>query len=253
MKTKKPLIWIILGCIVVGVIYAIASLLPEQEAQIVLIGVAVCIVIVWMVTKMWNMVHLSKKISAPTHLLYEDKRPDLYVAEMEKILPKISAKQQKDLIRINISAGYLYNGEFEKTLETLEQVAVPGQPEVNQILYYAYRVMAYFLGGQKNSALEELEQQRKLLKKYDSTQAGITNNILVLYSMEKLLTKEYEQARNLLKQLQERKVSSVLQDMIDYLLLECYKNEKMDQEYSELKEQMLQRTLVPVVRSRIKA
>lgn len=251
MKSKKTIGIIIVACVVVGIVYAISSMLPENQTQIVLIGVAVTILIIWMGIKIANMFRLNKIVSAPTYLLYEEKRPDLYVQEMQQIVEKMSSRQQKDLIRINIAAGYLYNGQLEKVEEQIQQIALPGQPEANQVLCYAYEAMAYFLKGEREKGLEVIESQRSLLKKYDSTASGLTNNVLVLYGFEKIAKGEYKEALETLDLLKEKKVSSILQDIVDYLYLECYRNLKMDAERHALRDMMRKASVVPVIKNKI--
>lgn len=251
MKNKKYVFAIIMFCVAVGVIYAIAMCFPEEQSQIIILGVAIAVVVIWMVGKMINMVRLNKIMSAPIPLLYEEKRPDLYIEEMDKISAKVHSKQQKDLIRINVAAARIYNGEFQNALDTLEQVALPGQPVVHQLLVHANRVMAYYLLDQKKEAVEVVEKNRNVLKRYENTSSGLTNNIMVTYAIEHLAKREYEQALEYLDSLKEKKVSSILQDVVDYLYCECYRNLKREGERAELKRMMLEGNLVPGIRKKL--
>lgn len=251
MKNKKSMLYVLGACLVVGIIYAVASILPEAQAKLLLIGIAVTMLIIWMVAKMVRMSKLSKIISGPTHLLYEEKEPVLYVEEMQEILNKVSGKQQKDLVRINIAAGQVYAGQYEQALETLEVISVAGQPEVNRVLCYAYETMADFLSGKYNALKSVMDEQRKLLKKYDSTTSGLTNNVLLMYAFELIAKGEYTEALERLDSLKGRKVSSILQDMVDFSYLECYRNLKKVEERKQLLEQMKERTLVPAIKNKI--
>lgn len=251
MKNKKYVLAIILFCLVVGVIYAIAMCFPQEQSQIIILGVAIVVVVVWMVAKMINMVRLNKIMSAPIPLLYEDKRPDLYIEEMNQISSKVHSKQQKDLIRINVAAAQIYNGEFQNALDTLDHVALPGQPVVHQVLVHANRVMAYFLLDQKEEAMGVVENNRNILKKYENTSSGLANNIVVTYAIEQLAKGKYEKALEYLENLKEKKVSSILQDVVDYLYCECYRNLKREGERAELKRMMLGGNLVPGIRKKL--
>lgn len=251
MKNKKYVFAIIMFCVAVGVIYAIAMCVPEKQAQIIILGVAVAAVVVWMIVKMINMVRLNKIMSAPIPLLYEEKRPDLYIEEMGKISSKIHAKQQKDLIRINVAAAQIYNGEFQNALDTLDKVALPGQPVVHQVLVHANRVMAHFLLDQKEEVVSVVEKNRAVLKKYENSSSGLVNNIVVTYAIEQLAKGNYEKALEYLESLREKKVSSILQDVVDYLYCECYRNLKREGERTELKRVMLEGNLVPGIRKKL--
>lgn len=251
MKEKKYFLLILGFCAALGVIYAIYNSFPQKQTRILIIGVAVCVVIVWMVAKMINMVRLNKIVSEPVHFLYEDKRPDLYVEEMKKVLEKIHSRQQKDLIRINIAAGQVYNGDFEDALETIDQVALPGQPVVNQVLAYANQAMAYLFLNRKEEVVKMVEEQRSLFQKYEHTTSGLTNNIMVTYAIEQYAKGEYNKAMEYLDRLKDKKVSSILQDVVDYLYCECYRNLKREGERAELKRMMLAGNLVPGIRKKL--
>lgn len=251
MKNKKYIFAIIMFCVVVGVIYAIAMCFPQKQSQIIILGVAIVAVILWMIGKMINMVRLNKIMSAPIPLLYEEKRPDLYIEEMEKISSKVHSKQQKDLIRINVAAAQVYNGEFQKSLDILEQVALPGQPVVHQVLVHANRVMAHYFLNQKEEVLNIVENNRSVLKKYENTSTGLVNNIIVTFAIEQLVKGEYQKSLEFLEQLKDKKVSSILQDVVDYLYCECYRNLKREGERAELKRMMLAGNLVPGIRKKL--
>jgi len=150
-----------------------------------------------------------------------------------------------------VAAARIYNGEFQDALDTLEQVALPGQPVVHQVLVHANRAMAYFLLDQKEEAVGIVENNRNILKKYENTSSGLANNIIVTYAIEHLAKGEYEQALGDLDRLKEKKVSSILQDVVDYLYCECYRNLKREGERAELKRMMLEGNLVPGIRKKL--
>ena len=77
------------------------------------------------------------------------------------------------------------------------------------------------------------------------------NNIAVTHAMEQLAKGKYEKAIEYLDSLKEKKVSSILQDMVDYLYCECYRNLKRDGERAELKRMMLAGNLVPGIRKKL--
>lgn len=251
MKNKKYVFAIIMFCVAVGVIYAIAMCFPQEQSQIIILGVAIVVVVVWMIGKMLNMVRLNKIMSAPIPLLYEEKRPDLYIEEMEKISSKVHSKQQKDLILINMAAAQIYNGEFQIALENLDKVALPGQPVVHQVLVHANRVMAHYFLDQKEEVANIVDNNRSVLRKYENTSSGLVNNIIVTYAIEQLAKGEYQKALEYLEQLKDKKVSSILQDVVDYLYCECYRNLKREGERTELKRMMLAGNLVPGIRKKL--
>lgn len=251
MRSKKYVLVIIMFCLVVGIIYAIAMCFPEEQSQIIILGLAIAVVVVWMVVKMINIVRLNKMMSAPIPLLYEDKRPDLYIEEMTQISKKVHSKQQKDLIRINVAAAQIYNGEFQNALDTLDHVALAGQPVVHQVLVHANRVMAYLFLDQKEKAIGVVENNKNILKKYENTSSGLANNIVVTYAIEQLAKGKYEKALEYLESLKDKKVSSILQDVVDYLYCECYRNLKREGERAELKRMMLDGNLVLGIRKKL--
>ena len=147
MKDKKTWLIIIGFCIAIGVVYAVCSMLPQNQAKWLLIDIAIVIVIIWLIVKMVRMVRLSKVVAGPTSLLYEEKDPKAYAEEMEKILENVNQREQKDLIRINISTGLLYNGDYEEAINLIDQIAINGLPVVNQFLCFANKALASYLDG----------------------------------------------------------------------------------------------------------
>ena len=251
MKDKKTWLIIIGFCIAIGVIYAVCSMLPENQARWVLIDIAIVIVIVWLVVKMVRMVRLSKVVAGPTGLLYEEKNPKAYVEEMEKILENVNQREQKDLIRINISTGLLYNGDYEEAIELVDKIAINGQPVVNQVLCFANKALASYLDEKYEQGNTIVKEQRELFKKYEKA-AGISNNLVVVYTAEKLAEGNYEQAWNQLQKLNGANVSSVLQDIVDYFHLQAAKGLKKEEEYSEYKKKLTERKIVPAFENKMK-
>lgn len=252
MKDKKTWLMIAGFCVAVGVIYAVCSLLPENEARWVLLDIAIVIVVAWLVAKIVRMVRLSKVVSGPTGLLYEEKDPKAYAEAMEKIMEKVDQREQKDLIRINISTGLIYNGDYEEALSILDKIAINGQPVVNQALCYANQALASYLDGRNEQGNEIMNQQRSLFKKFENT-SGISNNLVAIYTAEKLAAGDYEQAWNQLQKLNGVKVSSVLEDLTDYFHLLAAKGTKKEEEYCEYKKKLTERKLVPAVEQKISA
>ena len=250
MKDKKTLLIIIGFCIAIGVVYAVYNMLPQNQAKWVLIDIAIVIVIIWLIVKMVRMVRLSKVVAGPTNLLYEEKNPKAYTEEMEKILENVSQREQKDLIRINISTGLLYNGDYEEALTLLDKIAINGQPVVNQVLCFANQALASYLDGKIEQGNVIVKEQRELFKKYEKA-SGISNNLVVVYTAEKLAAGDYEQAWNQLQKLNGVKVSSVLQDIVDYFCLQATKGLKKEEEYSEYKKKLTERKIVPAIANKM--
>ena len=250
MKDKKAWIIIIGFCIAIGVVYAVCSMLPQKQAKWLLIDIAIVIVIIWLIIKMVRMVRLSKVVAGPTSLLYEEKDPKAYAEEMVKIIENVNQREQKDLIRINISTGLLYNGDYEEAINLIDQIAINGQPVVNQVLCFANKALASYLDGKYEQGNAIVKEQQELFKKYENV-AGISNNLVVVYTAEKLAEGNYEQAWNQLQKLNGAKVSSVLQDIVDYFYLQAAKGMK-NEEYLEYKKKLMERKLVPAIADKMK-
>ena len=250
MKDKKTWLIIIGFCIAIGVVYAVCSMLPQNQAKWLLIDIAIVIVIIWLIVKMVRMVRLSKVVAGPTSLLYEEKDPKAYAEEMEKILENVNQREQKDLIRINISTGLLYNGDYEEAINLIDQIAINGQPVVNQVLCFANKALASYLDGKYEQGNAIVKEQQELFKKYENV-AGISNNLVVVYTAEKLAEGNYEQAWKQLQKLNGAKVSSVLQDIVDYFYLQAAKGMK-NEEYLEYKKKLMERKLVPAIADKMK-
>ena len=89
-----------------------------------------------------------------------------------------------------------------------------------------------------------------MFKKYENV-AGISNNLGGVYTAEKLAEGNYEQAWNQLQKLNGAKVSSVLQDIVDYFYLLAAIGMK-NEEYLEYKKKLMERKLVPAIADKMK-
>lgn len=251
MKGNKTWIIIIGFCIALGVVYALCSMLPQNQAKWILIDITIVIIIIWLIVKMVRMVRLSKVVAGPTGILYEEKNPKAYVVEMERILENVSQREQKDLIRINISTGLLYNGDYQEAINLIDQIAINGQPVVNQVLCFANKALASYLDGKYEQGNAIVREQRDLFKKYEKA-SGIFNNLVVVYTAEKLVEENYEQAWNQLQKLNGVKVSSVLQDVVDYFYLQIAKGLKREEDYLEYEKKLTERKIVPAIADKMK-
>ena len=101
-----------------------------------------------------------------------------------------------------------------------------------------------------------VKEQQELFKKYENV-AGISNNLVVVYTavvfqMTDFLSEgNYEQAWNQLQKLNGAKVSSVLQDIVDYFYLQAAKGRK-NEEYLEYKKKLMERKIVPAIADKMK-
>ena len=121
---------------------------------------------------------------------------------------------------------------------------------MNQVLCFANKALASYLDGKYEQGNAIVKEQQELFKKYENV-AGISNNLVVVYTAEKLAEGNYEQAWNRCQKFNGAKVSSVLQDIVDYFYMQAAKGMK-NEEYLEYKKKLMERKLVPAIADKMK-
>lgn len=248
MKKKTS---IILVCFIVllGVLFAVGNFLPQQYSKWFLLY-AVILVIIWLVVKMVRMVRLSKVVSGPTNLLYEEKDPVAYVEAMEKILEDVTQKEQKDLIRINISTGLLYAGQYSDAIAMLDNISVNRQPVVNQVLCFANRALSLFLSDQFEQGQAVVNEHKAEFSKYENAQ-GISNNVITVYAAEKTAQGKYEEAWKQLERLKGVKLSQALEDVVLYYRMLVAKKLEKEEDFVRCKEKLRREKRIPAIKEKL--
>lgn len=147
---------------------------------------------------------MAKKIDNMLKL-YNEGRYQEYITEMEKILEKAKGTQLKNMIRINLSAGYLKNNEYEKSLNVLDSI-VEKKLNNQQQLEFAYwnnKCETYF-GLKDYQKFEEIYNLKlSLFEKFQDNDYH-QQSVLELKLLNYIVKEQFEEARDLLQELRNK-------------------------------------------------
>lgn len=167
---------------------------------------------------------LKKKLQ----LFYEGKY-DQYNREMEKILQRAKGENLKNIIRINLSAGYIGNNEYESAKEVLDKVELLRlRDEKLRLVYSINRCVCDFKLENYEKFKEDYMANQELFKKYE-TEQGYAESIAQLEITKCIVEKDFSNARELLYKTRDKYKDSKIKE--DYSELEKIINENISEKY----------------------
>lgn len=141
--------------------------------------------------------YYQKKMQKITELLKEE-RPQEYLDGVKGLLARAKGRNLRNILQINLAAGYFEVGQYDKAIEVLE-----GLPE-KQLAGAAAKVvcrlnlcMSYFYAAQYDKALALYQESQPLFAQYRSNQS-CGGNIAALDILAALRQGRYDEAEQLL-------------------------------------------------------
>lgn len=105
--------------------------------------------------------NLEKQVELFNRLLYLEKSPEKYIAEVEKLLLKIQSEKEKNINYIQKTTGLLYAGRFDEAVSILTD-KVSKIPPNWQVVYYHNMLLSLYFKG-------DIEKANEILKEVKST------------------------------------------------------------------------------------
>ncbi len=225
---KKRIFTIIGLSIILGLVLLIIQLGFNIEFETLMSyywKIALLFLLLILIFNFIYMMYYADKIKKALVLLNEGKNQE-YIAEMETILQKIKVKEYRDLIKINLSAGYINNKEYEKSLNILNSVAEKQiRNEQLKLVYWINKAISYFRIGDFDSCKEIYNQQKVFFEKYqdDDNYGESIGQIEVLHA---LVEEDLIKAEQLLQNLKAKWNTATQQKNYDELerIIETKKN-----------------------------
>lgn len=163
---------------------------------------------------------MSSKIKKKLVLYHEGKYGEFNSA-MEEILKKAKGENLKNIIRINLSAGYIESKEYDKAKETLENIKpLKLRDERVRLVYYINLCVCNFKLENYEKFKELYEINKNLFKKYKDEE-GYSESLAQLEITNYIVEEEFDKARELLEVTREK-----------------YKDTKYKDDYNELEKQI---------------
>ena len=123
-KMKKRILKMIAIGVILGLVLLAIQIGFKIEQELFLSYYWKISIVFLLLVLVINIIYLmiySKKIQKALILLNEDKI-EQYIDEMELILQKIKGENFRDLVKINLTAGYIKNREYQNSLDILNTI-----------------------------------------------------------------------------------------------------------------------------------
>lgn len=109
---------------------------------------------------------LQRQTDKFNKLLYVDKSPEKYIAEVDKLLRKLQSDTERNINLIQKTTGLLYAGRFEEVINILT-VDIKKIPPNWQPIYYHNLVLSLYLNGEIEKGNEYLNEAKEPVKRYE--------------------------------------------------------------------------------------
>lgn len=108
---------------------------------------------------------LEKQVELFNKLLYIEKSPEKYIAEVDKLLLKFQSKNERNINYIQKATGLLYAGRFDEAVSILNE-KVKRIPPNWQVVYYHNMLLSLYFKGDIEKANEILNEVKSTIDSY---------------------------------------------------------------------------------------
>lgn len=109
-----------------------------------------------------------KEVNFLNNILYEQKEPEKYIEEMDKILSKKQTEKSKTINTIQKTTGMLYAGRFDEVVEILEKFH--DIPKNWLPIYYQNLVLSLYFKKDRNKANEVFKAAKPSFEEFKNNQ-----------------------------------------------------------------------------------
>ncbi len=166
---KKRILKIIAASVILGLVMVAVQTGFKIESELFLSYYWKFSIVFLLMILVINIIYImiySKKIQKALTLLNEDKI-EQYIAEMELILQKIKGRDFINLVKINLTAGYLKNREYQKSLDVLNSIEEKQiKNEILKLVYLINKAVSYFRLENYDKFKEIYDSQKAIFEKY---------------------------------------------------------------------------------------
>lgn len=178
--------------------------------------IALAVLILIIIINTGYFLFYSKKLKEALGLFYAGQTKE-YISTMEKLLSKAKGGQLKNILNLNLAAGYLEDKSFEKAKDTLDQIDLDRLKNSDlKIVYYINLAICYFKAEDFEAFKEIYEEEKDLFEKYvDHKSYG--QSISEIKIMAYLVDKDFDTATRLLSETREKYTDQRYQESYDDL------------------------------------
>lgn len=136
--------------------------------------------------------------------LYTQGNYHQYIKEMEQLLEKVKGKTLKNILKLNISAGYLELGDYKKGQQIIDQIESENLKDKNLILvYWVNKCVVHFKLNEYDEYKSIFHEKRELFNKYKENPLykKSINDLEIMYA---IVNEDYKLADKLIEQSMDR-------------------------------------------------
>lgn len=176
-----------------------------------IVGVAVIFIII--IFYSLYIIYYNKKFIALQPLLNRESANE-YISKTQELLKTAKGSLLKNTLKLNLSAGYLYNGDFENAISILEQIPKDEISYGTMRLVYAINIMlSYFYSNQKEKSKKVYTENNKLFKRYKENKI-YAGNVAVIEIINAIIDEKLEYAKELLDQAKTKNYNFRIQESL---------------------------------------
>lgn len=196
---KRILKIIIIG-ICLGIVLIIIRNLFRIDEKVFMQGyitAAIFVIIAAVIINLLYIMYYRKKINSAVELFNAGKTQE-FISKLNEMLKKAKGKGIKNLIKLNLSAGYIETKDYSQAIKILEELPEKElKPERIKLVYYINLCNAYFYTSEFNKLSALYNSQKSLFDKYktDNIYGG---NIAELDILAAIAEKRYADAKEML-------------------------------------------------------
>ena len=123
---------------------------------------------------------------------------------MERLLSKAKGGHLKNILKLNLEAGYLEDKSYTKAKDTLDQIDLNRLKNSDlKVVYYINLAICYFKAEDFESFKEIYEEEKELFEKY-ADHKSYGQSLAEIKIMAYLVYEDFDTAKNLLSETREK-------------------------------------------------
>jgi len=108
---------------------------------------------------------LVKQVDLFNKLLYEEKSPEKYIKEIDRLLLKFQSEKENNINLIQKTIGLFYAGKFEEAINILKN-DINKIPSNWQVIYYHNLILSLFFNGEIEKGKELFAEAKETIDIY---------------------------------------------------------------------------------------
>ncbi|MDO5018085.1 MAG: hypothetical protein Q4E02_02170 [Lagierella massiliensis] len=192
--------------LIVGLLVLLVQIVFKLNNEVVMsyyIKISVIVLFLVLVVNSLYFIYMTRKMKNYLTLFYEEKY-DEYIDVMEKFLQKARGNALKNIIKINLSAGYIELKDYEKGKELLETLEIHKiKDEQLRLVQWNNLCVAYFHLGEYDKFKEIYSKQENLFER-NKDNVNFAKAIAELKVLYLIIEGDFIKAKDLLSEIREK-------------------------------------------------